>query len=346
MKSVKVLLAAAVLTALAACASAALPQRPDPNRWEELSRRADLRRAEQAQARALAAQLDAEAVDAPLYRQWKTMTENPSRRLDAAWSILHRCVPRGDVSRWAEVKGFELPSETPRALMVIDALYAAVTELPGREGGAWLARDLLLQFSCSSSGRYDFLGECPAPVAEALARIKAQTGLPGAWTPRRVLGELPLARPVRGTVTTSRAQNGDMQFLDGDGLPSGSGFYAWDRAFNVSPRAPCALRRNKNAACKSAAERCAVYARRRRAEIFRSSPGGAPPVTALHNRRRGAVSSQKLRTAGAVSPWALPVFPGAKGKPRFFTWREKVFLNGARRYLRHRVKFFKLLSSH
>lgn len=228
-KSVKVLLAAAALTMLAACASAALPQRPDPNRWEELSRRADLRRAEQAQARALAAQLDAEAVDAPLYRQWKTMTENPSRRLDAAWSILHRCVPRGDVSRWADVKGFELPSETPRALMVIDALYAAVTELPGREGGAWLARDLLLQFSRSSSGRYDFLGECPAPVAEALARIKAQTGLPGAWTPRRVLGELPLARPVRGTVTTSRAQNGDMQFLDGDGLPSGSGFYAWDR---------------------------------------------------------------------------------------------------------------------
>ena len=152
--------------------------------------------------------------------------------------------------------------------------------------------------------------------------------------------------PAGGTVTTSRAQNGDMQFLDGDGLPWGSGFYAWDRAFNVSPRAPCALRRNKNAACKSAAERCDVYARRRRAEIFHSSPGGAPPVTALHNRRRGAVSSLKLRTAGAVSPWALPVFPGAKGKPRFFAWREKVFLNGTRRYLRHRIKFFKLLSSH
>ena len=106
--------------------------------------------------------------------------------------------------------------------------------------------------------------------------------------------------PAGGTVTTSRAQNGDMQFLDGDGLPWGSGFYAWDRAFNVLPRAPCALRRNKNAACKSAAERCAgdcarqpagdrgclafrrftrseacgrrgaVYARRRRAEIFHS----------------------------------------------------------------------------
>ena len=170
-----------------------------------------------------------------------------------------------------------------------------------------------------------------------------------------------------------------MQFLDGDGLPWGSGFYAWDRAFNVSPRAPCALRRNKNAACKSAAERCDGDCRRlpprRRQGLPRfpalhperslrkagrrvrppatggnfpqfPPPGGASPVTALHNRRRGAVSSQKLRTAGAVSPWALPGFSRAKGKPRFFTWREKVFLNGARRYLRHRIKFFKLLSSH
>lgn len=100
-------------------------------------------------------------------------------------------------------------------------------------------------------------------------------------------------------MTTSRAQNGDMQFLDGDGLPWGSGFYAWDRAFNVSPRAPCALRRNKNAACKSAAERCAGDCRpptRRRQ--------GLPCFPALHPERslRKAGRRVRLPTTGGNFP--------------------------------------------
>ena len=97
--------------------------------------------------------------------------------------------------------------------------------------------------------------------------------------------------PAGGTVTTSRAQNGDMQFLDGDGLPWGSGFYAWDRAFNVSPRAPCALRRNKNAACKSAAERCAGDCRRlppRRRQ-------GLPRFPALHPERSLRKAVRRVR---------------------------------------------------
>ncbi|MGI6075647.1 MAG: hypothetical protein ACOYD9_04685 [Pyramidobacter sp.] len=238
MKKLEVLLVAAALTALASCAAAALPQSEVDRRWDELTRSMDLRAAGRQKAQTLASQLDAEIVDAPLYGLWKTMTNDPERRLISAWSILRRRIPDGDASRWDEVKGFELPSDTPRPLMVIDALYAAIIELPKREGGPWLACDLLIQFSKSSSGRYDFLGECPGPVAEALAEIKSLTGLPGTWTPRRIVGKLPVARAVRGTVTTSRAQSESMQFLDGAGRPAGSGFYAWDRAtgkiYNVS----------------------------------------------------------------------------------------------------------------
>ena len=113
--------------------------------------------------------------------------------------------------------------------MVIDALYAALTELPKQEGGVWLAEELLRQFSKSSRGRYDFLGICPQPVADALARIKSETGMIGQWKPRQVMGTLPIARPVSGVISYTKAQNDDMQFLDGAGIPASNGFYAWNR---------------------------------------------------------------------------------------------------------------------
>jgi len=228
MTRIKTMLAVLMLAALPVCASAALMTDTD-KRWEELGAAAERRAEGRKQAQALEEKLNSAAVSAPLFSLWKTMVNDPPRRLVSAWSILHSCVPDGDSSRWAEVNYFELPSETPRAFMVIDALYAALTELPKQEGGVWLAEELLRQFSKSSRGRYDFLGICPQPVADALARIKSETGMIGQWKPRQVMGTLPIARPVSGVISYTKAQNEDMQFLDGAGIPASNGFYAWNR---------------------------------------------------------------------------------------------------------------------
>jgi len=181
-------------------------------------------------AASLRAELDAQIPNEPLYRLWRRCTgRDESARLSAAWSILRGVVPGGDISRWAEVNYLELPSETPRAFMVIDALYTALIELPKVEGGEWLAAELLRQFAKSPHGRYDFLGVCPAPVAEAVAAVVARTGLIGAWKPRQIVGRLPIARGVSGVVSDSYAQSEGMQFLDGAALPANGGLYAWDR---------------------------------------------------------------------------------------------------------------------
>lgn len=228
MTRIKIILAVLMIAVLPVCSPAASGTDTEKS-WNELAASVERRESGRAQARALEERLNSEIVKAPLYSLWKTMVKEPSSRLASAWSILRGCVPDGDVSRWAEVNYFELPSETPRAFMVIDALYAALIELPRQEGGVWLAEDLLRQFSKSSHGRYDFLGICPKPVADALAEIKSKTGLIGQWTPREIVGTLPIARPVHGIITYTRAMNEDMQFLDGAGIPASNGFYAWDR---------------------------------------------------------------------------------------------------------------------
>ena len=186
------------------------------------------------QGRAMAAQLRAEldsrVTNEPLMRLWRrAVGRDASARLDAAWSILRAWCPEGDASRWAEVDYFELPSETPRPLMVIDALYAALIELRKTEAGVWLASELLREFSRSSHGKYDFIGVCPAPVAAAVEDIATRTGMIGVWKARTVVGRLPIARPVSGAVSDSYAMDHDMQFLDGAGRPASNGFYAWDR---------------------------------------------------------------------------------------------------------------------
>lgn len=221
-------LAAAALGA--AVPAAALTKAEIDARWQRLTAAQEARAAGEAKAAELRRTLDGQILEGSLYSLWRRCVrgEGP-QRLQAAWSVLRVHVPGGDPSRWDEVGSFELPSETPRAFMVIDALYAALIELPRREGGEWLAAGLLRDFARSPHGRYDFLGVCPAPVAEAVADIVARTGLSGNWRPRRVVGRLPIARPVHGTVTDSYARGEDMQFLDGAGIPAGNGFYAWDR---------------------------------------------------------------------------------------------------------------------
>ncbi len=222
--------AALLAAALAAAACGTGAAASDDARLEALLDAAGRREMGRKQAAALRAELDARVSREPLETLWKrAVGRGAAARLDAAWSVLRAWCPEGDVSRWAEVNYLQTPSLRPRALMVIDALYVALIELRRVEGGEWLASDLLREFSRSSHGRYDFLGVCPAPVAEALDDIVARTGMIGLWKPRLVTGRLPIARPVRGAVPETLARDEGMQFLDGACLPANGGIYAWDR---------------------------------------------------------------------------------------------------------------------
>ncbi len=223
-------LAAALLLCVASGGAFAMTKDEIDAKWKELTAAQEERAAGSEKAAALRAELDSQIRREPLYSQWRRMiSASGAERLGAAWSILRGVVPGGDVSRWAEVTEFELPSQTPRPFMVIDALYAALIELPNHDGGEWLAADLLKQFARSSHGRFDFLTTCPAPVAEALETIVSRTKLTGLWKPKLVIGSLPIARPVWGLIPYSVAINRDMQFLDAAGIPASNGFYAWDR---------------------------------------------------------------------------------------------------------------------
>ena len=178
----------------------------------------------------LRTRLDSRVIDGQLYDLWLAATgEDDSVRLIAAWSILRNCVPDGDLIRWSEVNSFDPRSSAPKMFMVVDAIYAAVIALSQTEGGEWLAADLLASFSSASHGRYDFLGVCPRPVADAIEVVVEKTGMSPNWIPRTVMGSLPLARPVDGTVTLTGALNGNMVLLDSLGKPSSMGYYAWDR---------------------------------------------------------------------------------------------------------------------
>ncbi|MBP3751295.1 MAG: hypothetical protein J6H20_01605, partial [Pyramidobacter sp.] len=164
----------ALLVMICACASCAPAAPGADERVNALLEAAGRRAQGREMAEALRAELDSRVTHEPLMRLWKrAVGRDEAARLDAAWSILRAWCPDGDASRWAEVGYFELPSEMPRPFMVIDALYAALIELRKSEAGVWLASELLKEFSRSSHGRYDFIGVCPAPVAEAVEDIAA-----------------------------------------------------------------------------------------------------------------------------------------------------------------------------
>lgn len=223
----KLLALCACLIAAPACA---LTQEEIDARWNAMTAEIDAKKAARVQSEPLRRALDAQVMNQSLYELWKKCGDKDADvRLAAAWSVLKTIAPGGDVSRWREVSGFLLPQDIPNALMFIDALYTALIELPSREGGDWLAAEILRSFARSSHGRYDFLRTCPASVADAVAGVAERTRLRGSWR-AEALGTLPLARPVGGTVSDSRAVAEEMQFLDAAGLPAANGAYAWDRA--------------------------------------------------------------------------------------------------------------------
>ena len=230
MKKIVSLFVLVVILGLSASCGFAMTKSETDSAWSKMTAQLAARQAGEEKALAIRSELDAAAVTGKLRDLWKTATSKKgSERLTAAWSILRKCIPDGDLSRWAEVNYFDIPSITPNMFMVVDALYAAVIELSGIDGGEWVAAELLREFSARPHSRYDFISVCPAPVADAIRVVVEKTGLSRNWLPRTVIGSLPLARPVSGSVTHSTALMKDMVLLDGAGAPSSNGFYAWDR---------------------------------------------------------------------------------------------------------------------
>lgn len=230
----KTYIKAFIVTACAVCISTAsgfaMTKSEVDVTWKRLVEHNKRRQEGEAKAQDIYAELNASIKEGELSDLWaKCFSGDDAVRLSSAWSVLKTCVPAGDLSRWAEVNYLEVPSLRPRAFMVIDALYIAIIELAKIDGGEWVAADLLQSFSRSSHGRYDFLGVCPEPVAKAIVYVADETHIIGNWTPREVVGELPIARCVSGSVTRSTALENDMVFLDGAGIPAANGFYAWDR---------------------------------------------------------------------------------------------------------------------
>ena len=136
-------LAAAALGAAVPASAAALTKAEIDARWQRLTAAQEARAVGEAKAAELRRTLDGQVLEGSLYSLWRRCVRGEaSRRLQAAWSVLRVHVPGGDPSRWDEVGSFELPSETPRAFMVIDALYAALIELRRRRmaGGRAAAR--------------------------------------------------------------------------------------------------------------------------------------------------------------------------------------------------------------
>lgn len=215
---------------LCAASGIAMTKEETEARWKALSAAQELRAAGESQARELRARLDAEKESGTLYSLWSRMTARACPdRLKLAWSILRSPEIDGDASHWAKADYMQLPQEILRPFMVIDGLYYALTELPKREGGDWVAADLLREFARSSHGKYDFIFTCPSEVAEAVRGIVQRTGLVGLWTVREEKGRLPAAAPVRGDIPEHVARDEGMMFLDAAGLPANSGIYVWDR---------------------------------------------------------------------------------------------------------------------
>lgn len=227
---IKAFIVAACAVCISAASGFAMTKSEVDAEWGKIVEHNKRRQEGEAKAQGIYATLDASIKEGELGDLWaKCFSDDAAERLSSAWSVLNTCVPDGDISRWAEVNYLEVPSLRPRAFMVIDALYVAIIELAGIDSGEWVAADLLKSFSRSSHGRYDFLGVCPEPVAKAIMHVVDETHIIGNWTPREVVGQLPIARGVSGSVTRSRALEKNMVFLDGAGIPSANGFYAWDR---------------------------------------------------------------------------------------------------------------------
>ncbi len=140
---------------------------------------------------------------------------------------------RGNLGEWEKIQGFWHPTMHPRSLAALDGLFITLQALLEMEQteAAILAQDMLRQFCTSPRARQTALREGPEIYNVLWQKLEAQNlAPPGGWPRWSGRGNLPLARPVRGSVSVDTALARKMTFLDGQGgIASGLGGYAWDR---------------------------------------------------------------------------------------------------------------------
>lgn len=155
------------------------------------------------------------------------------QRAANALSLINKLYPKGDPSRWDDVSGFWNPWQVPKSLAAVDGLFVAVIsllDLP-EESAHWLARVIMGAFISSSRAKLYFISQCPAEYQEIRQKFAEMSLRPpfGRWPEGSVIGSLPLARPVLGLISENAAGARGYYPLDAYGVPSSSGFFAWDR---------------------------------------------------------------------------------------------------------------------
>jgi len=158
----------------------------------------------------------------------------PRERAALGVKLVEEIYPsRGNLGEWEKIRGFWHPTMHPRSLAALDGLFIALQALLEMEqaDAAILAHDLLRQFCSSPRARQTALREGPEIYNVLQQKLEAQNlAPPGGWPRWSGQGKLPLARPVRGSITADTALTRRMTFLDGQGgIASGLGSYAWDR---------------------------------------------------------------------------------------------------------------------
>lgn len=160
---------------------------------------------------------------------WKE--QNPSKRASMSLALVQKLFPDGDPSRWEEISGFWRPQEIPRSLAALDAVYVAslsLVEIGTAEPGARaLALGLLESLSQSSRARYHAFLRAPEEY-RVLNETFADERPP--LLEGKIVGSLPFAHPVRGSISSDGALFRRMTMLNNMGqVAQGAGSYAWDR---------------------------------------------------------------------------------------------------------------------
>jgi len=168
---------------------------------------------------------------------WRVLTTSKDLRVrvGAGLALVDRIFPGGDPALWGEVHGWWLPRRVPRSLGAADAAIltaSLATALPD-PAAPWLAYRILEPFFRSSDARYRFGRLAPQGLEELLRSLSARgVEPPEGWPePFEMVGVLPLACPLEGTVPRERALMESMVFLDTKGrIADDARTYAWDRA--------------------------------------------------------------------------------------------------------------------
>ena len=206
------------------------------SRFEELARRYGSR-AEMAAAAAefrtflegRADRLNTEGLWKSLFRPGQTAEQGAANGL----ALLSALVKDGDPANWDTASGFFRPSEVPKPLAAVDAVYMSAIFLLRMEDerAGSLAACLMTRLLDSPAGKHFFVSTGPAEYERLTREMTARELLPsfGVWPGSETRGVLPFAAPVRGWISYGAALTREMVFLDGAGRPASNGRYAWDR---------------------------------------------------------------------------------------------------------------------